>query len=39
MTFYKKSGYVRLFQQVSHTGGDYAMNYIKRFQNIQDLSV
>ena len=28
-----------MFQQVTHKGGEYTMNYIKRFQNEQALSV
>ena len=34
-----KSRYDRLLQQVIHKGGDSTMNYIKIFQNSQDLSV
>ena len=33
MTFSDKSRYDRTFQQVTHKGGEYAMNYIKIFQN------
>ena len=33
MTFSEKSRYDRTFQQVTHKGGEYAMNYIKIFQN------
>ena len=33
MTFSDKSRYDRIFQQVTHKGGEYAINYIKRFQN------
>ena len=39
MTFADKSRYDRTFQQVTHKGGEYAINYIKRFQNAQYLSV
>ena len=39
MTFSEKSRYDRVFQQVTHKGGKYAMNYIKRFQNAQAFSV
>ena len=39
MTFADKSGYNRTFQQVTHKGGKSAINYIKRFQNAQALSV
>ena len=39
MTFADKSRYGRTFQQVTHKGGESAMNYIKRFQNAQALSV
>ena len=39
MNFDDKSRYDRNFQQVTHKGGKYAMNYIKIFQNTQDLSV
>ena len=39
MTFADKSWYDRTFQQVTHKGGEYAINYIKRFQNAHDLSV
>ena len=39
MTFSYKSRYDRIFQQVTHKGGESAMNYIKRFQNAQALSV
>ena len=34
-----KSRYDRTFQQVTHKGGESAINYIKRFQNAQGLSV
>ena len=33
MTFAEKSRYDSTFQQVTHKGGEYAMNYIKRFHN------
>ena len=39
MTFSDKSRYERTFQQVKHKGGEYAINYIKRFQNEHALSV
>ena len=39
MTFADKSRYNSTFQQVTHKGGESAINYIKRFQNAQDLSV
>ena len=39
MNFSEKSIYDRIFQQVSHKGGESAMKYIKIFQNAQDLSV
>ena len=39
MTFADKSRYDRTFQQVTHKGGESAINYIKRFQNAQTLSV
>ena len=39
MTFADKSRYDRTFQQVTHKGGESAINYIKRFQNTQALSV
>ena len=39
MTFADKSRYDRTFQQVTHKEGESAINYIKRFQNAQDLSV
>ena len=39
MTFADKSRYDRTFQQVAHKGGESAINYIKRFQNAQALSV
>ena len=39
MTFADKSKYDRAFQQVTHKGGESAINYIKRFHNAHDLSV
>ena len=39
MTFVDKSRYDRIFQQVTHKGGESAINYIKRFQTAQALSV
>ena len=39
MTFADKSGYDRTFKQVTHKGGESAINYIKRFQNAHALSV
>ena len=39
MTFADKSRCDRTFQQVTHKGGEYAINYIKRFQNAHALSV
>ena len=39
MTFADKSRYDRIFQQVTHKGGESAINYIKRFQNSHYLSV
>ena len=39
MTFADKSRYDRTFQQVTHKGGEYAINYIKRLQNAHALSV
>ena len=39
MTFDDKSGYDRTFQQVTHKGGESAINYIKRFQNAHAFSV
>ena len=39
MTFVDKSRYKRTFQQVTHKGGESAINYIKRFQNAHALSV
>ena len=39
MTFSDKSIYDRIFQQVTHKGGEYAMKYIKIFQNAEALSV
>ena len=39
MTFADKSRYDRNFQQVTHKGGEYAINYIKMFHNAHYLSV
>ena len=39
MTFADKSRYDRTFQQVTHKGGESAINYIKIFQNAKALSV
>ena len=39
MTFADKNGYDSIFQQVTHKGGESAMNYIKIFQNAEPLSV
>ena len=39
MTFADKSRYDRTFQQVTHKGGESAINYIKIFHNSQALSV
>ena len=39
MTFADKSRYDRTFQQVTHNGEEPAINYIKRFQHAQALSV
>ena len=39
MTFADKSRYDRNFQQVTHKGGEYAINYINIFQNAHALSV
>ena len=39
MTFADKIRYDRIFQQVTHKGEESAINYIKRFQNAQALSV
>ena len=39
MTFADKSRYDRTFQQATHQGEEYAINYIKRFQNAHALSV
>ena len=39
MTFSDKSRYDSIFQKVTHKGGESAINYIKRSQNAQDLSV
>ena len=38
MTFADKSRYDRIFHQVTHKGGESAINYIKRFQNARALS-
>ena len=39
ISFADKSRYDRTFQQVTHKGGESAINYIKRFQNAHALSV
>ena len=39
MTFADKSRHDRTFQKVTHKVGEYAINYIKKFQNAHDLSV
>ena len=39
MTFADKSRYDRTLQQVTHKGGESAINYIKRFQNAHALLV
>ena len=39
MTFSGKKSYDRIFRQVTHKGWESSMNYIKIFQNAQDLSV
>ena len=39
MTFADKSRYDRTFRQVTHKGGESLINYIKRFQNSNALSV
>ena len=39
MTFSEKNRYARIFQQVTHKGGESTMNYIKIFQNVKYLSV
>ena len=39
MNFADESRYNITFQQVTHKGGESAINYIKRFQNAQALSV
>ena len=39
MTFAEKIRYDRIFQQVTHKGGESAMNYIKIFQNAHALSI
>ena len=38
MNFAEKIRYDRTFQQVTHKGGESAMNYIKRFHNAHNLS-
>ena len=39
MTFADKSRYDKTFQQVTHKGGESAINYIKIFQNTHALSI
>ena len=39
MTFADKSIYDRIFQQVTHGGGESEMNYTKIFQNAHALSI
>ena len=39
MDFADKSSYDRIFQHVTHKGGESAINYIKIFQNAHALSV
>ena len=39
MTFSEKSRYDRIFKYFKNRGGEYEINYIKRFQNTQALSV
>ena len=39
MNFADKIRYDRIFQKVTHKGGESAINYIKIFQNSQALSV
>ena len=39
MNFSDKGRYERTFQQVTHKGGEYAMDYIKRLQNAHALSI
>ena len=39
MNFADKGRHDRIFQQVTHKGGESTMNYIKMFQNAQALSV
>ena len=39
MTFSDKIRYGTIMQKVAHKGEDSAMNYIKRFQNSQALSI
>ena len=38
-TFADKSRYNRIFQKVTHKGGESVMNYIKIFQNAHALSI
>ena len=38
-TFSEKIRYDRTFQQVTHKGGEYAINYIKRFHNSKALLI
>ena len=37
MTFSEKNRYARIFQQVTHKGGESTMNYIKRLHNAHAL--
>ena len=39
MTFADQSRYDMIFQRVTHKGGQYTMNYIKRYRNTKALSV
>ena len=39
MTFAEKSRYDKTFQQITHKGGESAINYIKRFHNAHAFSV
>ena len=39
MTFAGKSRYGRTFQQVTHKGREYAINYVKIFHNANALSI
>ena len=39
MTFSDKIAYGRIYQQATNKGEESEINYIKRFQNAQDLSV